>query len=490
MPQSKVAFLHMPRTGGTSFIRALATGWPRTRIVATDDDFRKIGAAEAGSVDLIAGPFKAFQLDSPEWAGFRALTLLRSPRARLFSSYRFARAQALEHGMVGAPRMRFAARATFGEYAFSSHGVYDRHAQLFHLGCAADQNPQDMLRSELLARAKARIQRMEVGTTDRLQDFADYLFRIFNRGAAPTLGCHNAAGDAPDAEPQLTRWQDVALRELMRPDEALFTHAKALFEARLEAAERGTETLGVPPGAAAGAPARPRRMLVGTFHKSGTILMLTILRRIASQLGYQLWVPNRSPPPETWDILFQAHSAFTPANLALPYRGAVVIRDPRDVIISGTFYHARPDSNRDPWLYEPSAKFDGRSYYDAISALPTDAEKFVFEMDNFGMATLTNMRRYVDVPPDFIHIRFEDLTTDVELNVFRRLFKWIGIREADMDRALQIAEQCSLFSGKVTTKHVRSGKPAQWRQHFTPELHAEFRKRFGDLPERLGYPPA
>jgi hypothetical protein len=37
---------------------------------------------------------------------------------------------------------------------------------------------------------------------------------------------------------------------------------------------------------------------------------------------------------------------------------------------------------------------------------------------------------------------------------------------------------------------VRSGKPAQWRQHFTPELHTEFRRRFGDLAERLGYPAA
>lgn len=232
----------------------------------------------------------------------------------------------------------------------------------------------------------------------------------------------------------------------------------------------------------------PPRMLVGTFHKSGTILMRKILLRIATQLGYRLWAPSKYPPPVEWDIMFHPHSVFGPQVLAAPHRGAVVIRDPRDIIISGAFYHARTDSDRDPWIYEPNPKLGGRSYYEAIAALPTDAEKFLFEMDNFGLSTINRMRPYVDIPPEFIHVRFENLTTDVELHEFRRLFSWLGIRETDMARALKIAEQLSVFSGKVQDKHVRSGKPAQWRQHFTPELHRAFRERFGDIAERFGYP--
>ena len=234
----------------------------------------------------------------------------------------------------------------------------------------------------------------------------------------------------------------------------------------------------------------PPRMLVGTFHKSGTILIRRILLRIANQLGYRLWAPSKYTPPVEWDIMFHPHSVFAPAVREMPHRGAVVIRDPRDIIISGAFYHARTDSHRDPWIYEPSPDLGGRSYHEAIAALPTDAEKFVFEMDNYGRRTLGRMRAYVNIPPEFIHVRFENLTTDVELHEFRRLFSWIGIRESDMARALKIAEQLSVFSGKVRDTHVRSGKPAQWRQHFTPELHHAFSERFGDIAERFGYPPA
>ena len=58
-----------------------------------------------------------------------------------------------------------------------------------------------------------------------------------------------------------------------------------------------------------------------------------------------------------------------------------------------------------------------------------------------------------------------------------------------MAEALEIARGASLFSGPQDAQHVRSGQPEQWRAHFTPELHAEFVKRFGRVAERLGYLP-
>ncbi len=491
----KLAFVHIPKTAGTSFTRALVVGWPRTRIVGTIEEFRSIEAEEARSLDLIAGHFFAHQLEVPKWRGFRPLTVLRSPRAKLMSSYRYARSMVLRHGIEGTPQMRFSAKASFAEYAFSIHGVRDRHSQIYNLGSIGGENPHDVPIADLLARAKARIESLEVGTADRLQDFSDYLFRRFGKGDGPTLERLNTAEDLEEVDFELTSWQDTALRELMRPDEELYAYARALFAARVEALETGTEMLGLPvampePEPEPVAAKAPHRMLVGTFHKSGTILMLTILRGIAAELGYRLWVHSARPEPEDWDIMFHAHSAFPAAVTEQPHRAVVVIRDPRDVIISAALYHARTDSDRDPWLYVPDPRFGGRSYHETIAALPTDAEKFVFEMDNFSRRTIQGMRRQLQASRDTIRVRFEELITDVELKEFRRIFTWLGIREADMDKALQIAERSSLFSGQVASKHVRSGRPAQWREHFTPELHAEFRKRFGDIAEELGYPPA
>jgi hypothetical protein len=496
---SKIAFIHVPKTAGTSFTRALAQGWPRVRIIASAAEVNAVTPAELDGLDLLAGHFNAFQIDGPRFNAFRKVTVLRDPFARLVSSYRYARNMVLAHGIEGTPQMRFAARASLAEYAFSVHGVQDRHGQLYNLGRIAGENPHDVRLSELLERATARLDQIEVGIAEDLDPFVRDLFARNGRGAPVAIERLNTAVTDDEGEGEdllaLTERQFEALREIMAPDYALYEHARQLQSRRLGqpvravAPEAAMKAVTITPSAAR-APLVPPRMLVGTFHKSGTILMLSIMRKIANQLGYKLWVPNRNPPPAEWDILFHAHSNFSPEVREKPHRGVIVIRDPRDVIISGAFYHARPDSDRDPWLYVPDEKLGGRSYHDAIAAQPTDAAKFLFEMDNFGKRTMFNMRRHLDLSRDFIRVRFEDLTTDVELREFRRLFAWLGIREADMDKALAIAEQSSLFSGQVTTKHVRSGKPAQWRQHFTPELHTEFRRRFGDLAERLGYPAA
>jgi hypothetical protein len=231
-------------------------------------------------------------------------------------------------------------------------------------------------------------------------------------------------------------------------------------------------------------------MLVGTFHKSGTVLMLNILRAVAREFGLRVALPASQIAPDAWQIFFHPHSLFTPETMAVPHRGVVVIRDPRDVIISGAHYHCKSDATRDGWLYQAQSSFGGLSYHQAILSQPTEEARLTFEMRHFGRRTLTAMSTWVSPPETFIRVRFEDLVVDRELREFRRMFDWLGFDKAQTVRALAIAEGQSLFSGKVSDVHVRSGRPAQWREHFTPDLHRHFRSLFGDLPERLGYPAA
>lgn len=493
---AKLAFVHIPKTAGTSFTRALAAGWPRARIVATSNEFSAINPQEAAGLDLIAGHFFAHQLSRPFWQPFHALTVLRDPRAKLMSSYRYARSMVLQQGIEGTPQMRFAARASFAEYAFSIYGVRDRHSQIYNLATRHAENPHDLPLADLLERAKARLERMEVGTADRLQDFADYLFRRFGRGSAPAVERLNTAEALEQADVGLTTWQDVALRELMRPDEALVGHARALFDARMRALDTGTATLGVPRRAGAEeVPAYPTpvpaaKMLVGTFHKTGTLLMLSVMRRVAHRLGHVMWVRNGEEPPPNWSIWFDAHSRFDGAARERPYRAVVVVRDPRDVVISGAFYHCSTTKPGDAWVDVAQPKLGGRSYRQAITALPDDAARFLFEMDGMAAQTISRMAHYVTPDPHTLVVKFEELVSDTELRGYRRIFDWLGLGGDAMEVALAIARDASIFSGKVVSDHVRSGQPAQWRQHFTPALHAAFRERFGDIAERLGYPPA
>lgn len=254
-----------------------------------------------------------------------------------------------------------------------------------------------------------------------------------------------------------------------------------------------SETIGDTSAAAEVAPAEEplRKMLVGTFHKTGTVLMFKIFTQIGVRRGYRLSGPRNRVPLDDWDIFLDAHARFDTGPLPETARGVVVIRDPRDVVISGALYHARlTPGPPEAWAHVPRREFDGLTYTQKIASLPDDEARMSFEMDHVAAATLKRMADFAKPPPGFRCFRFEDLVTDTELLTYRRMFRWLGLRRRDMAVALRIAHANSLFGGQQTTKHVRSGRPAQWREHFTPALHAKFRERFGDLAERLGYPAA
>lgn len=232
------------------------------------------------------------------------------------------------------------------------------------------------------------------------------------------------------------------------------------------------------------------KMFVGTFHKTGTILMWSIIQKLSHRFGLRLWVQNSRPAPPRWDVCFDAHSHFRYGVRELPHKGFIVIRDPRDIVISGAYYHARlKPGTRDGWVHLPEERFGGLSYQEKIRSLGSDHEKFVFEMDNMAVWTIRKMRRWIEPPPEFLVLRFEDLVTDPEMREFARAFAWLGVPPDRMAEALEIARGASLFSGPQDATHVRSGQPEQWRAHFTPELHAEFSKRFGRVAEHLGYLP-
>jgi len=77
--------------------------------------------------------------------------------------------------------------------------------------------------------------------------------------------------------------------------------------------------------------------------------------------------------------------------------------------------------------------------------------------------------------------------TDVDLLLFHRIFTFLGIPGEVIPRALQTAYDNSLFSGKVFSQHIRSGKNQQWRDYFKPIHQERFHDLFGDALIKLGY---
>lgn len=231
------------------------------------------------------------------------------------------------------------------------------------------------------------------------------------------------------------------------------------------------------------------KIVLGTFHKTGTVLIQSILRTAAKQLGFRLWMMHVDPEPPEWDVGFHSHSRFTGEVLEKVYRGAVVIRDPRDVIISAAHYHAKSEEK---WLHRKRPEFGGLTYQQAINKEPEGDGRLIFEMKHSAANTITQMLKLREDQPDFRLVKFEALVSDYELTEFEALFRWLGFDEEAMPTLLKIAKRRSIFGGKLKNEggHIRSGAAQQWRKEFSPHMLQAYSERWGTAAEKLGYAPS
>jgi hypothetical protein len=233
--------------------------------------------------------------------------------------------------------------------------------------------------------------------------------------------------------------------------------------------------------------ARQQRILVGTHHKTGTVLMRRVFERVAKLFRLR-WMnaSDRPIPHDEWDVAFDRHSQFKGLNPALAVRGVHVVRDPRMVVVSAAFYHQRSDEK---WLHEPRPDFSGKTYQQAINSLATDRERFVFEMDQVAGQEIRAMHAWVNRRLNWcLDVKLEDLMVDEGLDTYFRMFRHLGFKGSQLVRCLAVAHEESVFNPRhQRSRHVRSRKPEDWRDYYDDELIALFRSKFGDVGERLGY---
>ena len=189
--------------------------------------------------------------------------------------------------------------------------------------------------------------------------------------------------------------------------------------------------------------------------------------------------------PAGTDIFFQNHSLIDLKSLDKPYRGIHLIRDPRDVIISGCLYHQKAE---EPWLHQPRQLLGGLTYQQKINSLETLEEQIFFEMENAGKRTIEEMIAWDYGQPDFIEVKYEDLIEDQDLTLFHQIFSFLGFPGKTLPSLLAIAYQNSLFSGNLSKSlHIRSGKKEQWKDYFNQKHKERFTALFGDALIQLGY---
>jgi hypothetical protein len=227
------------------------------------------------------------------------------------------------------------------------------------------------------------------------------------------------------------------------------------------------------------------RILVGTHHKAGTVWLLSVFRRISRQFGLTFCRGAAPTPPQDFDVFFRCDSHFDLGQVQAPYRGLHIIRDPRDMIVSGCFYHQQ---SKEEWLHIKQDRFGGLTYQEKINSYQSLDDQILFEMEHVGQQCIQQILAWDFDDPAFFEVQYEDLISDEQLVLFHSIFAFLGFPGKAMPQVLKIAFENSVFSGTLKrTTHIRSGKKRQWEEHFNAHHRARFLEIFGDALQRLGY---
>ena len=256
------------------------------------------------------------------------------------------------------------------------------------------------------------------------------------------------------------------------------------------------------------------KILVFTYHKSGTVLLEQVMRRIAISFGLQVRTlyGRVATLDDAADITVVAHSLLA---LPLPpgFRGVRIVRDPRDIWVSGYLYHRRCDEGwcvnvdttpRPPIGY-PQVPFSmlhlpvqrrleflqrlaGRSYQQNLLDRDT-ASGLAFEMDGYTSVTLDAMRAWRP-HPDILDVALEVLAADYDATLMR-MFGHLGLDAAQCDSAVALAgvEDVARMDDATIEAHghIVSRRLSKWREMLTAEQVLGFERQHGDLIAALGY---
>jgi len=209
-------------------------------------------------------------------------------------------------------------------------------------------------------------------------------------------------------------------------------------------------------------------------------------RRPKYQFLYRQDVPLPDIDHQRISIYFEPSGSYEKsANLAKHFRGLHVIRDPRDVIISGAFYHMRSSEH---WLHLPRDDCNGSTYQELIKELDPESALF-FEMERYGAHTIRQMANWDYSDSRFLNVKYEDLMRDEKQVLFESIFQFLGLNNNIIQEALAHTKSNTISPGDERPKdpHVRSGAPEQWRQTFKRAHGRRFLELFGNVLIDLGY---
>jgi len=229
------------------------------------------------------------------------------------------------------------------------------------------------------------------------------------------------------------------------------------------------------------------------YHKVGTLWFGRILRDISAEFGLSFKIGYNYQKIRKFELysdadIFLDLGSHVKLDQLPNYIGSHMIRDPRDIIISGYFYHLW---TRESWANFPMVEYGGMSYKEYLNSLSQD-EGLLEEIKRVWY-WIPHMVNWDYNNPRIFEIKYEDIISNEE-TIFRQMFEHYGFKKRAVDRCCLIAEKYSFNNFKIgktvqtrSSNHLRSGKAGDWKYIFNEQHKKLFKKMYPGAVVALGY---
>jgi hypothetical protein len=172
------------------------------------------------------------------------------------------------------------------------------------------------------------------------------------------------------------------------------------------------------------------------------------------------------------------------------YKAFWVMRDPRDIVVSRYYSLRFTHALTYDGIADRRAELERMSESEGFSALIEAIETHPYDRVSY-----TVLDEWINARNDsnVLLVKYEDLAGPGSQEEFRRIFDFCGIEIPEDDlNALLDRYSFERLSGRRAGNedqhsHYRKGKAGDWKNHFSEEHKAAFKRVTGDLLVRLGY---